>query len=83
MPAVRQTFASSYNPQKGRNEMSIHGKPSNRVEEFAELLERNYGLMLDPGRHKALCAEIAAFFPQKPADQPDEEKKRKPPKREE
>ena len=33
MPAVRQTFASSYNPQKGRNEMSIHGKPSTKKEE--------------------------------------------------
>ena len=50
--------------------MSLYGTPVTRAEEFAELLERNYGLMVDPGRQKALCAEIEAFFGTGPMKNP-------------
>ena len=50
--------------------MSLYGTPTNRAEEFAELLERNYGLMLDPGRQQALCAAIEEFFGDGPMKNP-------------
>jgi hypothetical protein len=50
--------------------MSLHQKPKTATEKLALHLETNYGLQLDPGRHKALVEELEVFQPVPAAPSP-------------